>query len=367
MRLLFVIKALHAVSGGAERVLAELTAELAERGHDVHILCFDRPNDKPFYKFSDKVSFINKGVGSPLHKTSPKEFIERAFIIRKTAKDLQPDIVIGFMHSAFVTCSFALWDKKTPVIASEHIVTDHYKERKFEFWMLRISAFLFQKMTVISDQIKTHYPKTMHDKIVAISNPVSSPIVTDKKKQNVILSVGRLEEQKDHQTLISAFALIAHELPDFQLRIVGDGSLKDKLQKQIENVGLSERIALTGNIRDIHHEYQKAHIFVMPSRYESFGLATAEAMTYGLPCIGFVDCPGTNELIQNGKSGILVDPGTHKDRAKNLAAAISGLIQDDKKATKLGKAGQKSIAQYQIKTITDHWEELFKEVTNLGS
>jgi glycosyltransferase involved in cell wall biosynthesis len=97
----------------------------------------------------------------------------------------------------------------------------------------------------------------------------------------------------------------------------------------------------------------------MPSLYESFGLATAEALAHGLPAVGFADCPGTNELIENEVNGLLVPAG---DRVAGLAAALSRLIEDSDLRRRLGQAGPQSVARFSVDTIVAQWEELLRRV-----
>src|SRR5690606_11954559 len=123
-----------------------------------------------------------------------------------------------------------------------------------------------------------------------------------------------------HVTLIDAFADIYDKYPEWDLKIIGEGPLRPTLEEQIRRLGLEDRVSLPGATQSIGSEYRNADLFVLPSRYESFGLATAEAMGYGLAAIGFADCPGTNELIQDGINGKLA-PST--DRTTSLANTMA--------------------------------------------
>ena len=88
--------------------------------------------------------------------------------------------------------------------------------------------------------------------------------------------------------------------------------------------------------------YLGADVCVNSSRFESFGLVTAEAMSYSLPCIGFYDCPGTNELIRDGKTGILVK--NNGQRSSSLASGLMLLLSDSLLRQSLGKAGNSLIS-----------------------
>jgi glycosyltransferase involved in cell wall biosynthesis len=112
----------------------------------------------------------------------------------------------------------------------------------------------------------------------------------------------------------------------------------------------------------IHEEYRLAEAFVIPSRYEAFGLVTAEAMSHGLPVVGFADCPGTNELIDHARTGLLVMPG--KDRIRSLAIVLSDLLGDPTLRRRLGEAGRQAIDdRFSPKYIGDLWESLLRSVS----
>jgi glycosyltransferase involved in cell wall biosynthesis len=194
-----------------------------------------------------------------------------------------------------------------------------------------------------------------------VPNPVPRPgAVADVVggPARTILSVGRLEPQKDQATLINAFAEVADRFPEWKLRIVGEGSLRPSLEAQVRSLGLGARVELTGAVREISSEYSSAQLFVLSSVYESFGLATAEAMAHGLPVIGFADCPGTNELIKEGKNGLLVDAG---DRVKGLGRAMASLMQSVKERSRMAAFARDSLAGYSIEQVADAWLKFIEQ------
>jgi GalNAc-alpha-(1->4)-GalNAc-alpha-(1->3)-diNAcBac-PP-undecaprenol alpha-1,4-N-acetyl-D-galactosaminyltransferase len=187
---------------------------------------------------------------------------------------------------------------------------------------------------------------------------ISKPMVT--KKRRWLLNVGRLYPQKDQAVLLQAFAKIAPEYPDWDLKIVGEGPLRSMLESLIRHLNLEARVFMPGIISDLSEIYQGADLFVTSSRYESFGLATAEAMLFELPTVGFADCPGTNELIDNGKTGLLATAGA--DRTTALATALKSLMSDSNLRQEFGKAGKAALDQkYSIRHVGDRWEGLCAE------
>ena len=362
MKIMFAIKTMEDGKGGAERVLADITAGLADKGHDVSVLTFDRREGASFYPLNEKIRCLNLGIGNTYQKSTLTETYARMISVRKTIKAESPDMVVSFMHSMFVPVSFALVGTGIPVIASEHIVPEYYKTRRFEFLLFAISSFFVRKITVLSEKVKTSYPAFLQKKMVVMENPVHSACVGPDKPEDdtgrrIILNVGCLNSQKDQEILIKAFTELANTYAEWDVRIVGEGELRPKLEALIKKLNLQDRIALPGTRQDIAAEYRKAHIFALPSRYESFGLATAEAMTYRLPAIGFADCPGTNELIINDENGLLVEG---ESRVEVFAAALKKMMTSPELRLRLGEQGQQFVKKFQPEIIIEKWENLVR-------
>jgi glycosyltransferase involved in cell wall biosynthesis len=189
-----------------------------------------------------------------------------------------------------------------------------------------------------------------------------NPIMVDaplaaQRKGRLLLNVGRLDPQKDQATLILAFARLALRFPDWNLRILGEGRLRAELEALISENGLTHRVALPGMTRDILAAYAEADVFVLSSAYESFGLVTLEAMAQQLPVVGFADCPGTNELVVNGETGLLVRAGV--DRSAALADGMARLMEDETLRQRMGEAGLAHVTRLVAADhAVDHWEAL---------
>lgn len=349
--------------GGAERVLATITAALAEGEHDVSLLTFDREGGSPFYPLSPKIRYHRLALGNAASSTTVSDALQRIPALRTAIVSERPDVVVSFMHSMFIPCAVALMHTGIPLVASEHIVPAHYRGRPLERSLLLATTPLVTRYTVLSDAVRRSYPRFMQPKMVPLPNPVESPRGTadphGKGPRFRILTVGRLDPQKDQRTLIIAFARLCDRYPDWDLRIVGDGPLRSDLENLIRSLGAERRIILGGTTPDIGSEYRAAQLFVMPSLYESFGLATAEALSYGLPAIGFLDCPGTNELITDGTNGLLVDGS---DRVSALMRGLETLMRSPELRVRFGEAGRRDItARYSTDHVVSEWEKLLAE------
>ena len=361
MKIIFAIKNLYLSVGGAERVFCEVASNLVNRGHEIIILTFDPIGSSSFYHLDSKIRKIYLPVGDSSSPANLIDSFSRIKALRKVIKEEKPSAVVGFMHSIYILIAFALTGISIPVIASEHIVMDHYRRKPFQLALLYISSFLVEKYTILSSSIKKSYPFYIKRKMIIIPNPIKKFEIKNfsrnLKERKIILNVGRLEHQKDHLTLIKAFSKIATSFPEWDLIIIGEGSLKNEIRKEIDLLNLKKRIFLKDFTKKLETEYFQADVFVVSSLYESFGLVTAEAMSAGLPCIGFADCPGTNELIINEKTGLLVK--NLGDRSSSLAKGLKRLLEDKAYRIRLGKKSKKLInAQYSKDEIMNSWEKL---------
>ena len=367
MKLLFAIKTLALPGGGSERVLADLTGALAGRGHEVSLASFDAADAEPFYPIAREVRRIALGLGDVSRHTSAASGLRRIAALRRLARRGRPDVAIGFMHSAYIPLGLALLGTGIPMIASEHIAFEHYRSRRLEKALLRLTPCLARTTTVISPVIRDEFPAALRRHMTVMPNPVSprdrrhADVGGEGRPWKTLLAVGRLEPQKDHRILIGAFARIAGDFPDWRLRIVGEGALRGALEAQAAATGRGDRISLPGARAAIDEEYVDAQLFAMPSIYESFGLTTAEALSHSLPVVGFADCPGTNELVRHGVNGLLVGGS---DREAALAQGLAELMAAPERRRALGAAGPDSVAAFAPEAIVERWEALLESLVS---
>lgn len=146
-------------------------------------------------------------------------------------------------------------------------------------------------------------------------------------------SIAELHPTKGLDTLVEAFAAIAHELPSTVLVIMGDGSEWAKLQKLVQIYDLPDRVVLTGFVKDAATHLNALDVFVLPSRSEALGYALLEAGTASLPAIG-TRVGGIPEVLEDGVTGLLVPPG----KSIALSQALTQLLTDEVLRNRLGTA-----------------------------
>ena len=221
----------------------------------------------------------------------------------------------------------------------------------------KADGFVFQ-----TEKQKELFDKEIQKKSVIIYNPIKDEFLNANKsmqKENTIISVGRLVEQKNQKMLIEAFSKIAKEYPNYTLKIFGAGPLESNLKKQIEELNLLDRIILCGICDDIKTELEKAKIFVLSSDYEGMPNALIEAMAVGLPVIS-TDCPcgGPKELIENEKNGLLIEVGDVEDLTKKMKY----LIENQEETAKMGKNAEKIQEKLHSINILKQWKSYIEEM-----
>jgi glycosyltransferase involved in cell wall biosynthesis len=370
MRLLFAIKGLHQSAGGAERVICDVSSYLADHcAHNVSLLTFDAPENNSFYPVSSAVQMISLGIGDVRAPTSLSVFLQRILTLRRVVSLESPDVVIAFMHSTFVPMSFALIGTGVPLVASEHIVMEYYRSRPLQFALFAAAVPFLRRITVISDVIAGEYPIWIRRKMVAVTNPLS-PVFLREVNMNQrdsfcrILAVGRFSKRKDHQTLLAAFAMISETFPKWTLRIVGDGVLRPTTQREVERLGLQDRVSLPGIVSNVTKEMAEASFFALASKYESFGLVFAEAMACGKAVVAFADCQGVNNMIEDGETGLLVKG---VDRVKAMADGLRRLMTNEELRGSMGQRARERVLQrFEIGHVCNRWDRILTDVRECG-
>ncbi len=189
----------------------------------------------------------------------------------------------------------------------------------------------------------------------------------------LVLSVGRLSKEKGHDVLIEAFAQVADRLPRARLMVVGDGPERKALEEKSRCPSLesllgrwgqgqgqpgkanSARVLFPGHRDDVARLLAAADLFVLPSRYEGFGLAVLEAMAAGVPVIAS-QVGGVPEIIRDDIDGRLIPGGD----AGALAKAIAELFADAAARDRLGHAGQCRAQAFSCETMLAMYYQLYE-------
>jgi glycosyltransferase involved in cell wall biosynthesis len=326
--------------GGAEQHLLALLPALRAEGIDARFLSLDGGLDADrFHRALDErdVPYERVRCGFDL---SPRLAVQVARSIRRLA----PDLVHTHMVHADVYGSLAARLAHRPFVSTRHN-DDRYLLGPFRH-VDRAAMHGAARIVAISDAVKRFHIEAglPAEKLVTIHYGLDEPprapsevTPTDlgiPSGSPLLLAIGRLIEQKDHATLLRAFAQIRTTRPDAHLAILGWGRLERELRRQSAELGLTGSVHLPGRVEP-RDWLARADVFVHTSRWEGFGIVLLEAMLARLPVVA-TRVSAVPEIVLDGETGVLVEPGD----AAGVAAAVSTLLAAPKRRTALGEAGR---------------------------
>ena len=350
------------MAGGLEKNLVLLANQLARSGERVCLITFDLPGAISFYEIEPSVQWHQVARTSP---HSPIGFWQRLKMIgriRGALKDAGRPVVVCFHHGVLFRLAAGALGLNLPLICSERnslSLYDHIRQTKWSlgFLMLNLSS----RITVQFSGYVRDYPWWLHARIRVVPNPVfpaaeyARPDQPSPDGRFRLINVGRLCAQKNQRTLIDAFAAVCDHHSLWDLHIVGDGENAQDLALHVQAMGLANRVFLHGKRRDVPALLVSSHLFCIPSKWEGFPNALAEAMAHGLPSISLSSCAGARDLITNGVSGLLTD-------AQKLPQALDALMGDPEARCAMGLAAIKHIAQYLPNESFRRWDAVLDEV-----
>ena len=233
------------------------------------------------------------------------------------------------------------------IISSERTMGQEGWGRRF---LNRLTSPLADRIICVSQNVADFAQQVIGlpaDKLVVIQNGIDTayfrPAAMPAHKapgQMTIGYVGRLQKVKGVDLLIAAFAQLMAKYPTIQLHLVGDGSEREVLTAQVQQLGLEQNVHFLGVRADVADLYQTFDLFVLPSLWEGMPNVVLEAMACGVPVVA-TNTGGTPEIVQHGKTGLLVEPG----HATLLYEAMSMLIADTALHCQLVQAGRPYVEQ----------------------
>ena len=355
---------LNNMAGGLEKNIVLLANNFVNEGANVNLISFDLPDAVSFYKLDSRVKWIKVGKSRPHAPISFKDRLALIFSIRKTISSLHDPVVICFHHGILFRFILASCFLSVKIICSERNSLSLYQHIRQSKWTLNFLLLsLVDRITVQFPIYINDYPFWLRSRIRVVSNPVfpvkelSKPDKPNADSRFSVLTVGRLCAQKKQNELILAFNSICEEFPEWDLYIIGDGTLSADLQCTINEFSLNNRVFLKGQSDKVESWFLYSHLFCLPSKWEGFPNALAEAMAFGLPSIGYSSCAGVRDLIKDGTTGLLSHPN---DLSKSLSTLMSS------KATRknMGFAAVKEIEQYSPENTFNCWDKILDELTN---
>lgn len=375
-------------SGGLSKVTCAFANEMAQKGHNVTLIYSDDKEGDFFFPVDERVRCHNLRHFQGHHHIFPlsykvKREVLRAFDGRRgravnnaftrkylanhvntILKQVHPDVIIASQPAA-TEIFISVLNTDIPVITMSHGNPEDYFHSypQEEIPGISRSAACQVLLPSFVEPLISRYPDL---KTVVIGNVVpqyeEQADLCREKDVYKIVTIGRfVKNHKRPHLLIEAFAKLAEEFPEWQVELWGAEDTKKYtvyLKSLITKYQLESRVFLKGTTRNVAKVLVDADIFVFPSAYEGFGLTMAEAMSMGVPVIGYKNCVAVNEIIHDGENGFLADDGVEP-----LAEKMRLLMEDVALRAKMGQAARRSMKQYSADKIWGAWEKLIHEVS----
>ncbi|MCA9615459.1 MAG: glycosyltransferase, partial [Myxococcales bacterium] len=179
------------------------------------------------------------------------------------------------------------------------------------------------------------------------------------ERSKTIIAAGRLAPVKRFEDLVRAWAVLAKDFPDWNVKIFGSGPEEGRLRGLIETLDLRASVFLMGHARDMKSAYLDAEILAHPAAHEGFGLSVAEGLSCGLPVVAYADCDGVNEFVRTGYNGLMVD---REGGAEAYAAALRQLIEKPALRRELRANTRGSVAHFTSAAFLDAWTSILKDL-----
>lgn len=342
--------------GGAERVMANLAGYFAERGWRVTLVTQYRKENE--YSLNKKVKRVISDITPEETSGSRLVNFKRRFMkLRGIWKAERPDVILSFIGKNNIMAILTSRLLHIPVAVS---VRGDPPEEYYNAWMRFMARHLFARAAGVILQTRksfAFFPPRVQARAVLLKNPASGAFFRERyegKREKTIVAVGRVDENKNHEMLLRAFAGIACRFPGYKLVIYGEGECRQPLIRLAQELGLEGRVLLPGTIDNVADAIYKAGIFVLSSNTEGVPNTLIEAMLMGLTVVS-TDCPcgGPAELIKDRVNGMLVPVGDEEAMKKALGLLLGDLAL----AEELGRNAAKTAESYLPEKVYGDWEK----------
>lgn len=353
--LIFYINTIH--DGGAERVIIQLAKHFADLGYrSVLVTSYIDSNEYPVPNNVIRISIEETQIKCSRLKRN----ITRILSLRKIIREYSASAIISFMGEPNLRAIFATRFSNCKCIVS--VRNDPARE-----YPGRIGAFFMRYVIPMADgcvfqteDARAFFPKRFRDMSRIIFNVVD-PVFFNAKwvEGNDIVCLGRLEPQKNHAMLISAFSMICNDYPSIRLKIYGIGRLYEALNDLCVTLGVEDRVDFMGLTNDSRSVLSKCKCFILSSDFEGLPNALVEALVVGVPCIS-TDCPcgGPKMLIKNGYNGVLVPTNDPSE----LSLAMRQLFDDSELARQMATNAKTASKSFHPNAVFAQWKEYIEDI-----
>ncbi|EOW9528951.1 glycosyltransferase family 4 protein [Bacillus cytotoxicus] len=384
MKVTFLVYNIYGM-GGTVRTVVNTANYFAAQNREVEIISVRRTSAKPMFDLDKRIKItpifdarMGKlfGKNTPLYQKIikrilmkvPSIFIDKSedlyhmfnlfidFKIIAALKKINKGILITTIPS-FNILATKFVKKNVIKIGQEHLYFAGHApglQNKIKKHYNKLDA-----LTCLTDsEIKDYQELLKGSKVdlYKVENATDIPNEISQLDKKVVIAAGRYAPEKGFDLLIAAFTKVMKKYPDWKLKIFGSGAEEEALRQKIFEEKAYNNIFLMQKTNNIIGEMKNSSIYALSSRYESFGMVIIEAMSVGVPCVGFA-CTGPREVIKHQEDGILVEEGN----VDELANSIMTLIESEELRKQYGRMARKNVEKYTFKVVGGKWDRILEE------
>lgn len=355
MKILYVITGLGL--GGAEKVVCDLADQMVLKGHEVKIAYLT--GDRLVIPKSSDIEIIYLALNGI------KSFIPASIQYRNLLRSFRPDVVHAHMVHANIFVRLNRINQKIPkLICTAHNSNEGGNIRMLAYRYTNLLSDINTNVSKEASQAFINKGAFTKENLITVYNGIDlNKFKFSNSKNDIVsiddgftnfLSVGRLNEQKDYPNLLNAISQLDVNLK-VRFNIVGDGELRLAIENLIDSMGIKNKVNLLGRRKDIATLMHQSDFFILPSKYEGFGLVVAEAMACGTFVIA-TDCGGVREVL--GDTGILVPPQDSQALAQAMQQALS--LTDEQISSNNIRARKRIEELFSLEKSVEKWLEIYE-------
>ena len=339
--------------GGTERVISVLANRMAVMGYEVSIMMI--ADSKVEYELNEKIRVISVSQatgGSIVGRIKRIWNMRQEFACDKSAKIISMGTVSNLftlVASIGLTNSIIISERNDPNRLN------HRPIKKYEVFLRNLLYRRADRVVLQTKDVIEIFPAAIRKKSVVIGNPIPDglpePLQIQKREKTVVAS-GRFIPSKNYKMLIDVFADFSKQFPEYRLKIFGKGETEAESRKQIEELGMQDKILLCGFSNNIYEELGKGGMYVSTSDTEGLSNALLEALAMGIPTIA-TDCPvgGTRMCIRDGVNGYMIPVQDNK----SLLEKMINLASDIELRERFSQNAMKIREDFSEEVITKQW------------
>ena len=345
-------------NGGIGRVTSILINKLSENEHiEISALCYFDAHKPNLYPLSSR---IRQSFLLPQYKSMSKFLLTGGVRkLRKFLIDNSIDIVVACGALFYPLAVRACRTIRTKCICWEHSDPEGNNDHKGQRFARKYGISHSDMNVVLTKRaLKVYCDKYGAKNTAQIYNPIDTAVLEKAKPYDAsakqIISVGRLEYQKNFETAVEVARKVLTAHPDWTWDIFGKGPEQEKLQQLIDEAGLSAQMTLRGQVSDLYDRYSHYSFLVMTSRYEGFPMVLLEGCGNALPLVSFDIPTGPDEIIVDGENGYLLKAFD----VDGMAQKIADLLDDAELRLRMSAFNTEYCKCFSERKVIGEWEQL---------